>query len=122
MYYPRDKIIGLDFGNIDLSGGQWQRLIIERGFFKDSDLYVLDEPTSSIDPLNEKKLYNYFNKKTLNKTFLIVTHKLGSIGITDRIIVLDNGEIVEQGTHSELIKNKGKYYELWSSQKNFISD
>ena len=122
LNYPRDKIIGLDFGNIDLSGGQWQRLIIERGFFKDSDLYVLDEPTSSIDPLNEKKLYNYFNKKTLNKTFLIVTHKLGSIGITDRIIVLDNGEIVEQGTHSELIKNKGKYYELWSSQKNFISD
>lgn len=105
-----------DFGGIDLSRGQWQRLAIARGLYRDHDFIVLDEPTATIDPIEEATLYKMFENISKNKLSILVSHRLGSVKLADKIIVLDKGNIVEIGTHEELLKNNGKYTELWQSQ------
>ncbi len=116
-----DTLLGKTFGGRELSGGQWQKIAIMRAFFKDSELVVLDEPTSAIDPFSESKLYEDFRKMLQNKTGIIVTHKLGSIKLADRIIVLENGIIVQAGTHEELLSSAGLYKQLWEAQVNTYS-
>ena len=111
-----DSILGRELGNRDVSGGQWQRLAIARGIYRDSDLILLDEPTSEIDPLQEHELYKLFQEITRDKTAIIVTHRLGSIKFVDRIIVLANEKVIESGTHNELINKKGLYCKLWETQ------
>ncbi|BCK01486.1 ABC transporter ATP-binding protein [Anaerocolumna chitinilytica] len=112
----QDRIIGNEFGGIELSGGQWQKLAIARGFFRKYELIVLDEPTSAIDPILENDLYKKFKNIMQNKTGIIVTHRLGSAKIADRILVLDKGRIIEDGTHEELMANNGLYTEMYKSQ------
>lgn len=109
-------LLGRELGNRDISGGQWQRLAIARGIYRDSDFMLLDEPTSEIDPLQEHELYQLFREITKGKTAVIVTHRLGSIKFVDRIIVLADGKIVESGTHNELIKKDGLYCKMWKTQ------
>ncbi|WP_179088218.1 MULTISPECIES: ABC transporter ATP-binding protein [Paenibacillus] len=104
------------FGGIDLSGGEWQRLAIARGLYKSSDLIVLDEPTSAIDPIEEANVYKRFNEIAKDKTTIFVTHRLASVKSADRIIVLDSGSILEDGSHEQLMSQKGKYYEMYMSQ------
>ena len=88
----------------ELSGGQWQRVAIARGFYRAHGLIVLDEPTAAIDPLEETKIYRQFAEMAKDKTAVIVTHRLGSARIADRIVVLDKGKIAGIGTHDELIR------------------
>ena len=108
-------------GKRDLSGGQWQKVAIGRAIYKNSEFIVLDEPTAEIDPLQEKEFYDYLKRILNDKTGIIITHKLGSIRFADKIIVLDDGKIIEEGTHSELIKNNGHYARLWTTQvKNYV--
>lgn len=105
-----------EFGGQDLSGGQWQRIAIARGLYRPHDLIVLDEPTAAIDPIEEANVFSTFKKLSDDKTCIFVTHRLGSTQIADKIIVMENGQIVEEGTNQELIKLKGKYYKLLESQ------
>lgn len=111
-----NTLLGKEFGGVELSGGEWQRVAIARGCFKDSDLIILDEPTSAIDPIREAGMYEDFKKILNNKTSIIITHRLGAIKLVDRILVIDNGNLIEEGSHEELLKKEGFYYKLWTSQ------
>ncbi|MEK5163613.1 ABC transporter ATP-binding protein [Paenibacillus sp. FSL R5-0527] len=114
-----NTMLGRDFDGIEISGGQWQRIAIARGLFREGDLMILDEPTSAIDPLEETRLYNDFAEICQDKTAIIVTHRLGSVRIADRIIVLKDGRIVQDGTHSELISMDGEYKNMYESQRKW---
>lgn len=109
-------MLSCEFDGIDLSGGQWQRVAIARGFYKKHNMIVLDEPTAAIDPIEETKLYNKFKEMCKGKTSVIVTHRLGSTKIADNIIVLDKGKVLQIGTHNELINKEGKYKEMYEAQ------
>ena len=111
-----DTMLSREFDGIDLSGGQWQRVAIARGFFRPHALIVLDEPTAAIDPIEETKIYNRFAEISKEKTALIVTHRLGSVKLAGRILVMKGGRIVEQGTHAELMRMSGEYARLYASQ------
>lgn len=117
-----DTMLSREFDGIDLSGGQWQRIAIARGFYSKHSMIVLDEPTSAIDPVEESKIYNKFKEMSEGNTSIIVTHRLGSARIADRIIVMDKGKIIEFGTHDELIKNKGKYEETYEAQSKWYKN
>lgn len=111
-----NTILSREFGGQDLSGGEWQRIAIARGLYRSHNIIVLDEPTAAIDPIEEANVFDSFKRISVGKTCVFVTHRLGSTKIADRIIVMDKGEIVEEGTHLELLKMKGRYYELLQSQ------
>ena len=111
-----DSMLSPEFDGIDLSGGQWQRLAIARGLYRSSDFIVLDEPTAAIDPIEETRIYNQFKRLAKDKSAIIVTHRLGSTKLADRIVVMDAGKIVDSGTHDELIARPGKYAEMWMAQ------
>ena len=111
-----DTILSPEFDGIDLSGGQWQRLAIARGLYRANGFIVLDEPTAAIDPIEETKIYTQFHNLVEGKCAIIVTHRLGSVKLANRIIVMDAGEIVDTGTHEELLSHQGKYAEMWTAQ------
>jgi ATP-binding cassette subfamily B protein len=111
-----DTILSREFGGQDLSGGEWQRIAIARGLYRPHDLIVLDEPTAAIDPIEEANVFDSFKRISAGKTCIFVTHRLGSAKIADQIIVMEKGEVVEEGEHKELIDLKGKYYDLFKSQ------
>lgn len=122
--YPQgeDTVLSREFGGIDLSGGQWQRVAIARGIYRDHQLIVLDEPTSAIDPFEERRLYTQFANMTRDKTAIIVTHRLGSAKIADRIVVMSKAEIVEIGTHESLMENKGVYAMMFNVQQHWYQE
>lgn len=101
---------------IELSIGQWQKLSIARAFYSDSDILILDEPTASLDAIAEQEIYTRFDELRLDKTTVFVSHRLSSATVADKILVLENGRLAEQGNHKELMAKKGKYYELFSTQ------
>ena len=111
-----DLMLSREFGERDLSLGEWQRLAIARGLFRSHDTIVLDEPTASIDPLEESALYQRFIEVCAGRTAIIVTHRLGSARFADRILVMEHGRIAEEGTHDELIAAGGLYQRMFSAQ------
>ncbi|MCM1540649.1 MAG: ABC transporter ATP-binding protein/permease [Blautia sp.] len=116
-----ETMLGKDFGGTDLSGGQWQRLAIARGLYRTHDMIILDEPTAAIDPLEEADIYRKFAEISRDRTAFIVTHRLGSAQIADRIIVMDEGHIVDMGTHEELMQREGRYRELYHAQAKWYA-
>ncbi len=101
----------------DLSGGQWQKIAIVRAGYRDRGrIMIFDEPTSALDPIAETQLYSDFSRLTENKTTLLISHRLGITSLVDRILVFKNGEIVEDGTHDELVKKNGIYKEMYYAQ------
>ncbi len=96
-------MLSREFGGVDLSGGEWQRVAIARGLYRPHDTIILDEPTAAIDPLEEDRVYRIFLDSARGKTAIIVTHRLGLARIADRILVMDRGRLVQDGTHAELM-------------------
>ncbi|MDY5101807.1 MAG: ABC transporter ATP-binding protein [Agathobacter sp.] len=111
-----DVILSHEFGGIDLSGGQWQRVAIARGIYRAGEIFLLDEPTSAIDPNEESRLYHLFQVITAGKTSVLVTHRMGAVKLVDKIIVMKAGKICGIGSHDELLSTCGEYQRLWYSQ------
>ncbi len=115
-------MLSREFDGVDLSGGEWQRVAIARGFFRDHDLIILDEPTAAIDPYEETRIYNRFAEISKDKSAIIVTHRLGSVKLADRIIVMKDGEVSQIGTHDELIVLEGEYKRLYEAQEQWYKE
>jgi len=111
-----ETMLSREFDGVDLSGGQWQRIAIARGFYRAPDMIVLDEPTAAIDPLEETAVYRKFSELSRDKTAVLVTHRLGAARIADRILVMDGGRLTEQGTHEELLLRDGLYARMYRAQ------
>ncbi|MDR2177937.1 MAG: ABC transporter ATP-binding protein/permease [Treponema sp.] len=115
-----DTLLGRDFeGGVDLSGGQWQRVAIARAFMGDKPILILDEPTSQLDPMAESRIYSDFAGMAAGKTAIFITHRLGSTMITDRILVIAEGRVVQSGSHAELMREGGLYADMFNSQKQW---
>lgn len=105
-----------------LSGGQKQRLAIARALYRDPQVLILDEATSSLDSISEEQVQNCIKGlKEHGKTIVLIAHRLGTVLQSDKIIVLEKGKLMEEGSHSELYKNQGKYYQMWQKQMPELS-
>jgi ATP-binding cassette subfamily B protein len=101
---------------VDLSGGESQKLAIARAFYKDAQLVVLDEPSSALDPIAEYQLNEAMLQAADNRTLIFISHRLSTTRNADRIIMLEQGRIIEEGTHEDLIKLQEKYAAMWKAQ------
>ena len=110
-----DTMIGE--GGCTLSGGEKQRISIARAILKDAPVILLDEATASLDPENEVEIQYAINSLIQGRTVIVIAHKLKTISDADKIIVLDGGNIIEQGTHEQLLKDEGLYAHLWDIQE-----
>lgn len=114
-----DTMLSREFGGTELSGGQWQRIAIARGLYRDHDVIILDEPTAAIDPIEESNIFRLFKESAKSKTAVLVTHRLGSTKIADRILLMENGQICELGTHEQLMAQNGKYAQMYREQASW---
>lgn len=104
-------------GSINLSEGQWQRIALARALYRNSDFFIFDEPTSSLDPIAESHIFELYSQIPVDKTKIIISHRLGYAKYTDKIIVFDKGNIVEQGSFAQLLERKGLFYKMYETQK-----
>ncbi|MGG1105256.1 ATP-binding cassette domain-containing protein [Bacillus subtilis] len=100
----------------NLSGGQKQRLAIARALLRKPNILIMDESTSNLDTTTEQGISKMIYDQTVGITTIIIAHRLSTIMNCDKIFVMENGEIIEYGNHNDLLKKKGKYYELWENQ------
>jgi ATP-binding cassette subfamily B protein len=111
------QMLGHYFLNgFDLSGGEWQKVALARAYMGNSEIIILDEPTAALDARSEYEVFQRFSDITDKKTAVLISHRFSTVRMADRIIVLDKGEILEIGTHEELLRNKGRYEELFQLQ------
>jgi ATP-binding cassette subfamily B protein/ATP-binding cassette subfamily C protein len=103
-------------GGVEPSGGQWQRIAAARGFYRDGDLLICDEPTASLDARAEHAIFEMIREHSAGSTVLLITHRLASVRYADRIYVLDHGRVVEHGDHDTLLAAGGLYAELYTLQ------
>lgn len=104
-------------GGQELSGGQWQKIALSRAFMRSqADILVLDEPTSAIDAQAEFEIFNHFRAVTKNQMVLLISHRFSTVRMADKILVIENGEVIEQGTHKELLQLGGRYAKLFMLQ------
>jgi len=114
-----DQLIWKEFKDgIDLSKGQHQRLAVARMFYRNAAITILDEPTASIDAVTEEKIFASLEKNTEGKTVILITHRFSTVKNANKILMLEHGEIIEQGSHKELMQQKGKYADLYTMQAN----
>lgn len=107
---------------IDLSGGELQRLMLARALYKNAPIIILDEPTSALDPVAESEIYNRYSELTKGRTAVYISHRLASTRFCDRIILMTEGQIGEEGTHDELIALNGRYAELFEIQSRYYRE
>ena len=106
-----------DDDGVELSKGQWQKIAISRTYFKNADVIVFDEPSSALDAEAEDRVFENFEDISKDKTGIMISHRISSSKIANKVIVLDGGKIVEKGTHEELLKAEGLYAKLYNLQK-----
>lgn len=116
-----DTWLGHEFGGRDVSGGEWLRLAVARGLFRQSQFVVFDEPTAAIDPVAEVEMIRELLTKDESRTTLVISHRLGVARLCDRILVLDEGQLVEDGTHEKLLAMNGLYAEMWNAQASWYA-
>ena len=109
----------LDDDGVQLSGGEVQKLLLAKAIYKDGSFLILDEPTSALDPIAESKIYEEYNRFANNKTAVFISHRLASTKFCDRILFLENGKIIEEGSHEELMAKGGKYREIFDIQSHY---
>lgn len=107
---------------VELSGGQQQRLLLARALYKDGGILVLDEPTAALDPIAESQVYEQYQKYTQDKTAVFISHRLASTRFSDRIVMIEEGRIVEMGTHSELMEKGGAYANMYQVQSDYYKE
>jgi ATP-binding cassette, subfamily B, bacterial len=111
------QMLGKRFAEgVDLSGGEWQKIALARAYMRDAAIIILDEPTASLDARAEYEVFKRFSELTSGKTAVIISHRFSTVRMADRILVLKKGQLVEMGSHTELVSQKGLYQELFSLQ------
>ncbi len=120
--YPEGDrtVVGKEYDDtgVDLSGGEWQKLVIASCYMGEPAFLIMDEPTASIDPLKEMEYLRDFRKNLSERTAVLISHRIGFARLADRIIMMENGKITESGTHAQLLEQKGYYAKLFYEQKN----
>lgn len=112
-----DQMLGRRFdGGVDLSGGQWQRIALARAFLRDAQIVILDEPTAALDPLAESEVFDKFAELTKDRMAIFISHRLSTVRMADRILLLCQGRIAEDGTHEQLLQAEGQYAKLFEIQ------
>lgn len=116
-----ETYLGKEFENsgVQMSGGQSQKVAMARALYKDSPIMILDEPTAALDPVAEFEIYQKFDEIVEDKTSFYISHRLSSSRFSDEILVFDEGEIVQKGSHEELVDEPGKYHDLWQAQAQY---
>jgi len=104
---------------VDLSGGQWQKVAIARSLISRAPIKILDEPTAALDPIAESRIYQEFEGLMKGKTTIFISHRLGSTKLADEILVIDEGSIVERGSHDDLMRKNGQYTEMFEAQRKW---
>lgn len=118
-----DRYMGrLKKEGVELSGGQYQRLLLARALYQDGAVLVLDEPTAALDPIAESQVYESYQAYSQGKTSIFISHRLASTGFSDRIVLLEDGKIVEMGSHQELMERKGAYAKMFRIQSSYYAD
>ena len=112
-----EQMLGRRFeGGVDLSGGQWQRVALARAYLRDAQVLILDEPTASLDAVAETEVFNNFAELTRDRMAILISHRFSTVRLADRIVVLSDGQISEQGSHAQLVASGGRYARLFEMQ------
>jgi ATP-binding cassette subfamily B protein len=112
-----EQMLGRRFeGGVELSGGEWQKVALGRAYMRDAQLLILDEPTAALDARAEFEVFQRFAELTAGKSAVLISHRFSTVRMADRILVLENGEVRERGTHDELMELDGHYAELFRLQ------
>ncbi len=112
-----DQMLGCRFeGGVDLSGGEWQKIALARAYLRDAQLLILDEPTAALDARSEHEVFQRFADLTKGKMSVLISHRFSTVRMSDRILVVDNGRIAEQGAHNQLLRSGGAYAEMFELQ------
>ncbi len=117
-----DALLGKEWpGGVELSSGQWQRLAIARAYLRDAQIIVLDEPTAALDPRAEVAVYRQFSRAAAGRCAVLISHRLGAARLADRIVVLSDGRLVEEGSHDELLERGGAYAHMYRLQASWYT-
>ena len=112
-----DQVLGCRFeGGVDLSGGEWQKMALARAYLRDAQVLILDEPTAALDAKSEHEVFERFAELTKGKMSLLISHRFSTVRMADRILVLENGRIAEQGKHEDLVRESGRYAQMFELQ------
>jgi ATP-binding cassette, subfamily B, bacterial len=106
----------------DLSGGQWQRIALTRALYRNAPILLLDEPTAALDAEAEMELFKHYQELVQNKLALLITHRFNTVKMADRIIVLEQGQVLEDGSHIDLLRLHGRYAEMFEAQASGYLD